>query len=106
MAAPPQNIRALKDKSLMELVWSAERTDELPFQFLRGRCPCANCVNELTGVRMVGPEKIDPGVHPVKMGFSGNYALTMEWSDGHHTGLYTWDYLETLCDEARELRSS
>ena len=55
---------------------------------------------------MVGPEKIDPGVHPVKMGFSGNYALTMEWSDGHHTGLYTWDYLETLCDEARELRSS
>ncbi|MEZ6047886.1 MAG: DUF971 domain-containing protein [Planctomycetaceae bacterium] len=99
MASPPQNIRALKSDSSMEIVWSPEKVDRLPFQFLRGSCPCANCVNEMTGVRMVGPDKIDSNIQPVKMGFSGNYALTIEWSDGHHTGLYTWDYLESLCSE-------
>jgi DUF971 family protein len=27
----------------------------------------------------------------------GNYALQFFWDDGHHTGLYTWDYLYRLC---------
>lgn len=27
----------------------------------------------------------------------GNYALQFFWEDGHHTGLYTWDYLKRLC---------
>jgi len=27
----------------------------------------------------------------------GNYALQPEWSDGHHTGIYTWAYLRGLC---------
>jgi DUF971 family protein len=32
----------------------------------------------------------------VKLGFSGNYALKISWSDGHDTGLYTWDLLQEL----------
>jgi DUF971 family protein len=27
----------------------------------------------------------------------GSYALTIEWEDGHHYGIYTWDYLRALC---------
>jgi DUF971 family protein len=27
----------------------------------------------------------------------GNYALQPTWDDGHHTGIYTWDYLQRLC---------
>ena len=27
----------------------------------------------------------------------GNYALQPFWNDGHHTGLYTWEYLKRLC---------
>jgi len=99
MAAPPLNIRALKSEQQLELVWSEDSTTRLPFQFLRGRCPCANCVNEITGKRMVGPEDVDPDVSPTKLGFSGNYALTIHWSDNHHTGLFTWDYLAELSAE-------
>ncbi|MCA9040749.1 MAG: DUF971 domain-containing protein [Planctomycetaceae bacterium] len=99
MASPPQNIRALKDNLLLEIVWSPEEQVQLPFSFVRGRCPCANCVNEMTGARMVGPNEVDSNVSPVQMGFSGNYALTIEWSDGHHTGLYTWDYLAQIAAE-------
>lgn len=27
----------------------------------------------------------------------GNYALQFAWDDGHHTGIYTWEYLKRLC---------
>ncbi len=27
----------------------------------------------------------------------GNYALSLIWSDGHSTGIYTWEYLRDLC---------
>ncbi len=27
----------------------------------------------------------------------GSYALTIEWEDGHHYGIYNWDYLRALC---------
>ncbi|MBZ0307403.1 MAG: DUF971 domain-containing protein, partial [Anaerolineae bacterium] len=27
----------------------------------------------------------------------GNYALQFTWDDGHHTGIYTWEYLLRLC---------
>jgi DUF971 family protein len=31
-------------------------------------------------------------IHPV-----GNYAISPEWADGHHTGIYAWAYLRGLC---------
>ena len=30
----------------------------------------------------------------------GNYAIQFFWDDGHHTGIYTWEYLRQLCPEA------
>ena len=30
----------------------------------------------------------------------GNYALLPTWDDGHHTGIYTWEYLRRLCPTA------
>jgi DUF971 family protein len=35
------------------------------------------------------------GVETVSM--VGNYALQFFWDDGHHTGIYTWEYLRQLC---------
>lgn len=32
-----------------------------------------------------------------KLELVGNYALQFFWDDGHHTGIYTWDYLYHLC---------
>ncbi len=34
------------------------------------------------------------------MSFTGNYALKIVWSDGHSTGLYTWDLLAELARDA------
>lgn len=72
----------------------------LPFRTLRGSCPCAVCVDEITGVRVVGVDDVPPDVQPVQVELVGNYALRVRWSDGHDTGLFTWELLRRLSDAA------
>lgn len=97
MRNPPTSIRALQEAGRLEISWEDGAVCRLPYRFLRGRCPCAGCVNEFTGVRIVDVDSVPEDVRPVQMGFSGNYALKISWSDGHSTGLYTWDALHALC---------
>lgn len=48
---------------------------------------------------MIDPEKIPNDVRPTEMSFSGNYALKFAWSDGHNTGLYTWEQLAAIAHD-------
>lgn len=95
MTAPPLSIKSRQQECVLELQWS-HGTYRLPFRFLRGRCPCASCVNEVTGVRMVDVEDVPLAVAPTNIQFSGNYAIKISWNDRHDTGLFTWEYLELL----------
>jgi DUF971 family protein len=95
----PQSIKARQDILCLEIGWSATDLVQLPYRFLRGRCPCANCVNEMTGVRTFHVEQAATDVKPVQLEYAGNYALKIFWSDGHSTGLYAWGYLSELCAE-------
>jgi DUF971 family protein len=61
---------------------------------------CARCVDEITGERIVDIEGIDPAIAIRDLALVGNYALKIHWSDGHNTGLYTWDHLRRLCNES------
>ena len=96
MAEVPQKIRAIKDRGVFEIVWSDEHSASFPFHFLRCECPCAACVNEFTGERILDPQTVSKDIEPSEVAFSGNYALKIMWTDGHFTGLYSWDYLERL----------
>lgn len=62
--------------------------------------PLAVCIDEITGERLLDPASVSAGIHPVQLAFSGNYALKVTWSDGHATGLYTWQKLAELCRHA------
>lgn len=97
----PRKIRALTEAGELELTWSDEAVDCLPFRFLRGRCPCAECVDEFTNVRIVDVDDVPEDVHPKSMQTSGNYALKIRWSDEHDTGLFTWERLRRLGEENR-----
>jgi DUF971 family protein len=97
MTAPPKNIRSLQEEGALEITWNDDRKYLLPFRFLRGQCPCASCVSEITGERTLDLSTIPNDIYLVKMSFSGNYALNISWSDGHNTGLFTWDNLSKLC---------
>lgn len=79
--------------------WDDGRSSLLPFTFLRARCPCAGCVDEWTGQRTLDPKTIPADVKPWNLGEVGRYALQIEWSDGHTTGIYSWELLRRLADE-------
>lgn len=95
-APPPTHLRARRDEGLFEFEWGDGIVYRVPFKRLRVECPCATCVNEITGERMLDPATIPETIAPVKMGYTGNYALKIEWTDGHSTGLYTWDFLAEI----------
>jgi DUF971 family protein len=76
--------------------WSAANVARIPFKLLRTFCPCAVCVDEFTGERILDPATIPDDIIPTKLEFTGNYALKVIWPDGHSTGLYTWDLLDEI----------
>jgi DUF971 family protein len=97
---PPKNIRLFKDEKVVEFEWDETLIKKIRFFDLRNLCPCATCINEFTGEKMLDPSTIPEDIFPKEMGFSGNYALKFHWSDGHHTGIYTWDHLKKVCEAA------
>ena len=53
----------------------------------------------MTGLRTLNPDRISPHVFPEAIHHVGRYALQFQWSDGHCTGIYPFDYLRRLADE-------
>lgn len=96
MADAPTNIRALREPPALEIAWPDGRVDVIPYRRLREDCPCAQCVDEVTGVRVLDVATIPDDIRPAGVSFVGNYALKITWSDGHDAGLYSWELLRRL----------
>lgn len=86
----------------LTIEWRDGVVAHYPFFFLRDVCPCASCVDELTGEKVLDPKKIPPDIHIRKADYVGNYALRIVWSDGHDTGIYAFRYLRDVLDMALE----
>ncbi len=80
-----------------DIYWSDGHLSSYPSWYLREHCPCADCVDEVTGKRLLAPGSIPAALQRTNVELVGNYALRFEWSDGHNTGLYTYDLLRDLC---------
>ncbi len=98
MIDPPLQIRAIRSAGVFEIAWTEGTIHRYPFRLLRESCPCAACVNEFTGERILDVASIPDSIEPVGMNFCGNYAIKIQWSDGHSTGLYSWDRLSHLAN--------
>jgi DUF971 family protein len=96
---PPQAIERLPSERSLLVKWHDGHERRLPYLRLRAQCMCACCVDEITGERILDVEGIDPDIAIDGMELVGNYALKIRWSDGHDTGLYTWEHLQRLCEE-------
>jgi DUF971 family protein len=96
-AIEPREIRQ-DGESGLRITWADERVCEYTAVALRRVCPCAQCVNEWTGQRMLEPEKISNELTIADLNIVGRYALNFRWSDGHETGIYSFKYLRELCE--------
>jgi len=80
----------------LEIRWSDGLTSRYPVVLLRRSCRCAACVDEWTGAPILKPEQVSEDVRPVRVSPVGNYAINIEWSDGHRSGIYTFEHLREL----------
>ena len=81
----------------LRLKWSDGHVSVYPPAYLRLLCTCAHCVDEMTGVRRIKPGDIAKDIHPLRAEPVGRYADKITWSDEHAGGIYTFDYLRSIC---------
>ena len=67
---------------------------------LRLACQCALCVNEFTGEPLIDADSIPEDIHAEETESLGNYAVAITWSDGHSSGIYSWEYLRHIAGGA------
>jgi DUF971 family protein len=99
-AIEPREIKQDGENAL-RITWADDRVCEYAAAELRRACPCAQCVNEWTGQRMLKPETVAEELTINELSIVGRYALSFRWSDGHETGIYSFRYLRELCDQGQ-----
>lgn len=92
-------------KSGLRVGWGDGRSCRYGAAALRRVCPCAQCVNEMTGQRMLDPNAVPDDLTIESVQIVGRYALTFRWSDGHQTGIYSFRLLRELCEQTEEIHS-
>ena len=93
----PENIQMIGDE--IAICWSDGSEDFYPMEHLRANSPSAENVGErdLTGQLHGGTDQTSfPGVRVSGWQPVGGYAVQFEFSDGHRTGLYAFDYLKSI----------
>lgn len=90
----PIDIRLHKTSKLLEIKFDDNTECMLSCEFLRVYSPSAEVRGHGAGqeVLQTGKEDVNiTGIEPI-----GNYAVRLTFTDGHNTGLYSWDYLYDL----------
>lgn len=108
LSTDPEHIAISKSKGI-KIDWKDGHHSEYGLVYLRDKCPCANCTGS-HGTPPRQPEFDNPfqmfkpvlkmlTVEPV-----GAYAVRINWSDGHNSGIYSWEHFRRICacDECRE----
>ena len=79
------------------ITWQDGHVSEYTFRSLRQNCPCAECVSELTGRRVLDSESVPGDLKGLSAELVGNYAVHFTFSDQHQTGIYSFKSLRALC---------
>ena len=90
----PETILVQND---LYILWRDGHESRYPFFRLRDMCPCASCVDEMTGEKTLRTTDIPSDIRIRQSEYIGNYALRINWSDGHNTGLYSFKFLREIC---------
>ena len=91
----PTEIR--KEAEGLRVTWADGHVGTYPYRYLRAQCQCAACVDEWSRTVLVRVDQIPSDIMPVMIRPVGRYAIHLEWSDGHGTGIYGFSLLRRLC---------
>lgn len=99
--APPESIVLHAKSRVLELTWPGGVVHRLPFELLRVYSPSAEVQGHGPGQAVLQTGKRE--VEIVDLVPVGNYAVQPTFSDGHSSGIYSWDYLHFLGTQQAEL---
>ena len=92
----PAEIAPTEDGTALRILWGDGESAIYAPRALRLACPCAGCVDEMTGQPILDPGRVSEDIYPTEIRYVGRYALQFMWSDGHNTGFYPYGYLREL----------
>ncbi|MFZ0881345.1 MAG: DUF971 domain-containing protein [Candidatus Acidiferrales bacterium] len=88
----------------VDITWSDGHTSHYDFAYLRDRCPCALCNDEREKSKKIGAvaggsvlPMFKPKVTAKGASSVGNYAVQIQFSDGHSTGIFSFEHLREIC---------
>ncbi len=85
-----------RDPRTLSILWEDGHRDDFDVRDLRLACHCALCVEEMSGRKLLDPKTIRSDVSPRQIVSIGNYAIQFDWSDGHNSGIYSFNDLRAL----------
>ncbi len=88
------------------ITWDESHQCSLNARDLRLQCRCATCRDEMTGAPLLDADTIPENISPNEITLVGSYAIQIKWSDGHSTGIYSYDFLLSLCTCRHQLDES
>jgi ATP-binding protein involved in chromosome partitioning len=91
----PTSIRQEGPRALC-ITWADGHRSVYDVRRLRLACACAQCVDEWSGEERLDEASIPADVKPVSIRPVGRYAIQIDWSDGHSTGIYPFARLRAL----------
>ncbi len=80
----------------LSILWDDGHRATYGGRSLRLACRCALCKDEWTGEGRLDPTALDPAVAVRRVSPVGRYGLQIEFSDGHGTGIFTFETLPTF----------
>ncbi|MEY2887179.1 MAG: hypothetical protein RI913_598 [Pseudomonadota bacterium] len=96
----PQNIIVHQQSKVLELAYQ-DKTYHLPFEFLRVWSPSAEVRGHGVGQETLQTGKRDVLINTIEQ--VGHYAIKPVFSDGHDSGIFSWDYLYDMCLNQEEM---
>ena len=82
--------------SEITILWSDGAETRYSAAMLRRSCPCATCVNEWTGEKILRDDNVADDLTFKHTSIVGRYALNFHFADSHDTGIFSFSYLRDL----------
>jgi DUF971 family protein len=95
----------LQKKSHLAIDWQDGRKSVFPISVLRTMCPCATCKQQRQEQAAAPKGRLslrvlhgtaEEALSAVSAELVGGYALRIDWSDGHSSGIYSFEYLRSI----------
>lgn len=80
----------------ISIAWSDKTETRYDAPTLRRKCPCAGCINEWTGEKILKDDEVSDEIEFKQIAIVGRYALNFQFSDGHDTGIFSFEFLRGL----------